>query len=80
MSMSVSQSLALGDTQETVVATLSAIGTDRLSSVAVLKFVDRFAQEAMKRKIRLLLKQLEEAKGTKTKAKENKELLRDVDV
>ncbi|MFQ5650522.1 MAG: T9SS type A sorting domain-containing protein [bacterium] len=38
--------MALGDTQETVVATLAAIATDRLSSVALLKFVDRFAQEA----------------------------------
>ncbi len=35
-----------GDTTETVVAVLGAMGSDRLSSVSVLKFYDRFAQEA----------------------------------
>ena len=38
--------MAVGDTQETVVATLAALGSDRLSSISVLRFVDRFAQEA----------------------------------
>ncbi|MGH7449874.1 MAG: hypothetical protein ACRENG_00860 [bacterium] len=38
--------MALGDTQETVVASISALGSDRLSSIAVLKFFDRFAQDA----------------------------------
>jgi hypothetical protein len=38
--------VALGDTQETVVASISALGSDRLSSISVLKFYDRFAQEA----------------------------------
>jgi hypothetical protein len=38
--------MAVGDTQETVVAVMAALGSDRLSSVTVLKFVDRFAQEA----------------------------------
>ncbi len=38
--------LALGDTQEVVVAVLAGLGSDRLSSVSVLKFTDRFAQEA----------------------------------
>jgi len=38
--------MALGDTNEVVIATMAAIGSDRLSSVSVLKFVDRFAQEA----------------------------------
>ena len=38
--------MAIGDTQETVVAVMAALGSDRLSSVAVLKFVDKFAQEA----------------------------------
>ena len=38
--------MALGDTNETVVAVMAALGSDRLSSVSVLKFVDRFAQEA----------------------------------
>lgn len=38
--------MAVGDTQETVLAALSALGSDRLSSISVLKFVDRFAQEA----------------------------------
>ncbi|MFQ6007853.1 MAG: hypothetical protein ACE5K8_02775, partial [Candidatus Zixiibacteriota bacterium] len=38
--------MALADTQETVVAVMAALGSDRLSSVSVLKFVDRFAQEA----------------------------------
>jgi hypothetical protein len=36
--------LAVGDTQEVVVATIFALGSDRLSSVAVLKFYDRTAQ------------------------------------
>lgn len=36
--------LALGDTQEIVEATIVALGSDRLSSVAVLKFFDRTAQ------------------------------------
>lgn len=39
-------SMAVGDTQETVIASISALGSDRLSSVSVLKFYDRFAQEA----------------------------------
>ncbi len=39
-------SMAVGDTQETVVASISALGSDRLSSISVLKFYDRFAQEA----------------------------------
>ncbi len=38
--------MALGDTQETVIASISALGSDRLSSIAVLKFFDRFAQSA----------------------------------
>ncbi len=38
--------MALGDTQEVVVAALAALGSDRLSSISVLKFTDRFAQEA----------------------------------
>ncbi|MCI0694699.1 hypothetical protein L0337_22175 [candidate division KSB1 bacterium] len=38
--------MALGDTQETVIASISALGSDRLSSIAVLKFFDRFAQDA----------------------------------
>lgn len=36
--------MAPGDTQEVVVANIAGIGADRLSSVAVLKFNDRFAQ------------------------------------
>lgn len=38
--------MAVGDTQETVIAVMASLGSDRLSSVAVLKFTDRFAQEA----------------------------------
>ncbi len=38
--------MALGDTQEVVVAVMAGLGSDRLSSVSVLKFTDRFAQEA----------------------------------
>ncbi|MEK7728866.1 MAG: hypothetical protein AAB354_10665 [candidate division KSB1 bacterium] len=38
--------MALGDTQEVVVAAMAALGSDRLSSISVLKFTDRFAQEA----------------------------------
>ena len=38
--------MAFGDTTETVIAVLGAMGSDRLSSVSVLKFYDRFAQEA----------------------------------
>lgn len=38
--------LAVGDTQEVVVAAMAGLGSDRLSSVSVLKFTDRFAQEA----------------------------------
>ncbi len=38
--------MAVGDTNEAVVAVMAALGSDRLSSVSVLKFVDRFAQEA----------------------------------
>lgn len=38
--------MAIGDTQETVIASISALGSDRLSSIAVLKFFDRFAQSA----------------------------------
>lgn len=38
--------MALGDTSEMVVAALAAIGSDRLSSVAVLKFFDKTAQDA----------------------------------
>jgi hypothetical protein len=37
-------SLAPGDTQEVVVALVAGLGADRLSSVAVMKFNDRFAQ------------------------------------
>ncbi len=36
--------LALGDTQEVVVAEVLGLGADRLSSVSVMKFNDRFAQ------------------------------------
>jgi len=36
--------LAPGDTQEVVVAVVCGLGADRLSSVAVMKFNDRFAQ------------------------------------
>ncbi len=36
--------MAPGDTQEVVVANVAGIGADRLSSVSVLKFNDRFAQ------------------------------------
>lgn len=39
-------SIALGDSVETVVAVAGAMGSDRLSSVSVLKFYDRFAQNA----------------------------------
>ncbi|MCG3120464.1 MAG: hypothetical protein ALAOOOJD_03192 [bacterium] len=39
-------SMALGDTQETVIASISALGSDRLSSISALKFFDRFAQTA----------------------------------
>ena len=38
--------MALGDTQEVVVALLGAISTDRLRSVAKLKFTDQFVQDA----------------------------------
>ncbi len=38
--------LAYGDTNETVVAALGGMGSDRLSSISVLKFYDRFAQNA----------------------------------
>ncbi len=38
--------LALGDTQETVIATLAALSSDRLASISLLKFVDHFAQQA----------------------------------
>lgn len=38
--------MALGDTQEVVVATISALGSDRLSSISALRFFDRFAQNA----------------------------------
>lgn len=37
-------SMAPGDTQEVVVALVNGIGSDRLSSVSVMKFNDRFAQ------------------------------------
>lgn len=36
--------MAPGDTQEVVVAFIAGLGADRLSSVAVMKFNDRFAQ------------------------------------
>jgi hypothetical protein len=36
--------LMVGDTQEVVLSTIFALGSDRLSSVAVLKFFDRTAQ------------------------------------
>ncbi len=36
--------MALGDTQEVVISLIAALGSDRLSSVAVLKFFDRTAQ------------------------------------
>jgi len=38
--------MAYGDTNETVVSTIGGLGSDRLSSVSVLKFYDRFAQAA----------------------------------
>ena len=38
--------IAFGDTVETVVAVVGGMGADRLSSVSVLKFYDRFAQNA----------------------------------
>jgi hypothetical protein len=38
--------MAVGDTQETVVAAMSGLGSDRLSSITVVKAVDRFAQKA----------------------------------
>ncbi|MDA0336653.1 MAG: hypothetical protein O2782_15935 [bacterium] len=38
--------MALGDTQEVVVALLGAVSTDRLRSVAKLKFTDQFVQDA----------------------------------
>ena len=38
--------MALGDTQEVVVALLGASSTDRLRSVSKLKFTDQFAQDA----------------------------------
>lgn len=38
--------LAVGDTQEVVVASIVAQGSDRLSSLKVLKFYDKFAQLA----------------------------------
>lgn len=38
--------LAVGDTQEVVVSTIVAQGADRLSSIKVLKFYDKFAQLA----------------------------------
>ena len=38
--------ISFGDTVETVVAVAGAMGSDRLSSVSVLKFYDRFAQNA----------------------------------
>jgi hypothetical protein len=38
--------MAVNDTQETVVASISALGSDRLSSISALKFFDRFAQNA----------------------------------
>ena len=41
--------LAAGDTQEVVVATLVAQGSDRLSSLKVLKYYDRTAQSAFDR-------------------------------
>ena len=39
-------SMALGDTQEVVLALVAGIGADPLSSIDQLKFNDRFAQEA----------------------------------
>jgi len=41
--------MALGDTQEVVVALLGALGEDRLRSLARLKFNDRFVQDAYDR-------------------------------
>lgn len=38
--------MALGDTQEVVVALLGAVGSSRLRSVAKLKFTDQFVQDA----------------------------------
>lgn len=38
--------MALGDTQEVVVALLGAVSSDRLRSVAKLKFTDQFVQDA----------------------------------
>lgn len=37
-------SLAPGDTQEVVVGTVAGLGSDRLSSVSVMKFYDKFVQ------------------------------------
>ncbi|MFA6110997.1 MAG: T9SS type A sorting domain-containing protein [Candidatus Latescibacterota bacterium] len=39
-------SMALGDTQEVVVAVLAGISTDRLRSISKLKFNDQFVQDA----------------------------------
>ncbi len=36
--------LALGDTQEVVVGTVAGLGSDRLSSISVMKFNDKFVQ------------------------------------
>ena len=41
--------MALGDTQEVVVALLGALGGDRLRSISRLKFNDRFVQDAYDR-------------------------------
>jgi len=38
-------SLAPGDTQEVVVGTVAGLGADRLSSINVMKFYDRFVQD-----------------------------------
>ncbi|MBR9979056.1 MAG: hypothetical protein KFH87_13305 [Bacteroidetes bacterium] len=38
--------LAVGDTQEVVVSSIVGLGSDRLNSIKVLKFFDRFAQLA----------------------------------
>ncbi len=40
-------SMALRDTQEVVIAVINALGSDRLSSVAVLKFMSRTIQDAV---------------------------------
>lgn len=44
--------MALGDTQEVVIATIVAIGTDRLTSISAMKFVDRAANQFLDNLVR----------------------------